>query len=163
MRHALSISCFCLSLIWATPALAGDGQPTPIPPKPTMVQLPSDDDPIAANALPKPERRRDRRSDSMVIVGSLLLGSGATVGLVGARLWRARSLRSFLFEDPRLPPELPIMTGIGLASAVTGAVLLGVGVARHVRWKKANLEMGTARVRLQPTIGFGEIGIVGRF
>lgn len=106
-----------------------------------------------------PERPRDRPSENMVISGSVLFGAGVMISLGSIAVYL--SSIDFLIGNP--PGPLPVMLGsVGVTSFITGATLLGVGVTRHQRWKKS-LGSGPARVQLQPTVGFGQIGVAGRF
>lgn len=193
MRRALSISCMCLGLGWAFPAAAGDGPPVqrprsrpaevapvepevaPVeldlfadepaimgPPAPPGGQLPTYHKPIAADALPEPERPRDRRSDNMILSGGVLFSAGVIVTMVGGVRWYENTTYYYFpGDEPEFDPKPAIISGIGVATLVTGATLLGVGIARHKRWKKGALE--TARLRLQPVVGIGQLGVVGRF
>lgn len=135
--------------------------PAPIPPPPFRPEpsgsLPRYDTPVALAQPPVPIKKpHDPKSDRMIVAGSVLFCAGFPVTTLGAI-----ELLSF---DYSFGPShwKKVVLGVGLASIVTGATLLGFGIARHKRWKKS-LAGGPARVQVQPTIGFGQLGVAGRF
>jgi hypothetical protein len=173
MRRSIVLVCGGLALGWAVPVSASPpvqrpGQssvelapvePAPVEPAPVEPALPRYDVPIVVDE-PPPPKPRDRRSEKLIIAGSVLFCAGFPVTtLSGLMLHDELMWRSSWNPISPLPP---FGTALGLAAIVTGATLLGVGVTRHKRWKQS-LAGGPARVQLQPTIGFGQLGLVGRF
>jgi hypothetical protein len=192
MRRSIPVLCVCLALGWASPAVASEGpppvqrpgqakpmvepapvEPAPVEPAPVMPvptepapvsnlpapvvsELPRYDTPIVREQPLTPIKPRDPRSEKLIIAGSVLFCAGFPVTTLAAL-----ELASF---DYSFGPShwKKVVLGVGLTSIATGATLLGVGITRHKRWKKS-LADGPARVQVQPTIGFGQLGVAGRF
>lgn len=122
-------------------------------------ELPHYDVPIVVDE-PSPSKPRDRPSEKLIAAGSVLFCAGFPVTILSGVMWYEESLWRASWQ-PRSPwPR--VGTGLGLVVIATGATLLGVGVTRHKRWKK-RLGSEPARVQLQPTVGFGQLGVAGRF
>jgi hypothetical protein len=192
MRRSIPVLCVCLALGWASPAAASEGPPVqrpgqakpvvePAPPVEAVVEpapvMPVPTEPAPVSIVPAPavsglprydtpivrerpltpiEKPRDPRSEKLIIAGSVVFCAGFPVTILGTI-----ELMSF---DYSFGPShwKKVVLGVGLASIVTGATLLGFGITRHKRWKQS-LAGGPARVQVQPTIGVGQLGVVGRF
>jgi hypothetical protein len=170
MRRSISISLVCLVLGWARPATAGppaESAPAEPAPVPTLVEpasepeeLPRYDVPIVVEEPAEAKPSVDGEIPVMIAVGSVLLGGGIIGGVTTVVEWQSEYSTNLTFLlNPELPP---ILLGVCLTGVVTGATLVGVGIAKHERWK-ASLKRGTARVQLRPTFGFAQIGVAGRF
>jgi hypothetical protein len=139
MRRSAALLCACLAFAWAVPVAAS---------------------PPAASSTSKPPR--DRTSDALMATGGTVLCIGVVAQLVGFASWyhNATAYEDQLVFEPNLVPGVEI--GIGLAFSIIGGAFLGVGIKHQQRWE-ARLANGTVRLQLRPTLGFGQVGLVGRF
>jgi hypothetical protein len=189
MRRSISLVVGgSLALGWVTPVNASEGPPVQRPgapavepgpvveaapveaapvvepatvapaPAPPESQLPRYDVPIVVE--PSTTKPRDPRSEKLIAAGSVLFCAGFPVTALSGIMLYDDSQWSASWE--RRSPWPPFGVAVGLAVITTGATLLGVGVTRHKRWKRS-LAGGPARVQLQPTIGFAQLGVAGRF
>ena len=192
MRPAISALCGCLVLGWAVPVAAGEGPPVqrpssraeqvpePVEPAPVVETAPVVEPAPVEPAVPPPpsaalpdyrtpvvvdvpaavvEKPRDRPSEAMIVIGSLLVCGGTLMGVFALLEWQDQQIVPPW--DPgkrRLPAALG---GAGISVGMIGATVLGLGIARDKRWKSSLKK--TQAVQVQPTLGFGQIGVVGRF
>jgi hypothetical protein len=142
-----------------SPVESASVEPAPVEPAlPEPEQLPRYDAPVVVEPPAPSKPTVDGEIVATVAIGSVLLSGGTVMTLMTLLEWKSDSSITFIFH-PDLPP---ILIGVGAVFIATGATLIGVGAVKHRRWKNSQ-NNGTARVQLQPTIGFGQLGVVGRF
>lgn len=119
-----------------------DARPVPVPP-PASLAPPSPKSQLRALLRSDPELHSAyRRSRHMVTAGAILLGVGGTLLISGAANLSVQ-------HDPVFPSTESTLMIVGSTAIVTGAIVLGVGIAT----KRRTIHEARGRIVFAPSIG----------